>query len=392
MSLSTDLFHIRTLQGLSIEDVYQITKMPVDIIKSIENGEIFNDSSKNVTYQRSFIRSYSKALKIAENHMIEALDQFYNDTYSNLLLNEYGDPSKVEKSEKKERKRIPSEDENVETNPNPTPIAVQKTEPSIPPIEKPVEAKESKTATPTKKIETAANQKAAYPDLPPQPTQSAYNKTQAPPSIQSVNWADVGKKSISMGSMPAIAIAVVLLILIIAAGTWYIIDTVDFENLMASTENKKETVVKPSTPTIDEQQNATVDTMQTVATPIVKPEPIIPTLSDTLAIVIFAEKDKLEPVKVKTDLSGSYFPYWVEQGQAMRFEFIDTVSIRGQYNRMAVLFNGHLVEEFKNFRGPNREIILTRSIFASDPKWAAALDSTDIKTKPDTVLDRPVFN
>lgn len=389
MSLSTDLLHIRNLLQLSVEDVHQLTKMPVDIIHSIENGGIFEDSSKNVTYQRSFVRSYSKALKIREDHIVQALDEHFDGRYSNLLMKIYGDPSKLaeQKSDKKQRKKIASEEEfvnPVRIQPKTPPQSAQTEIPSTP-----AEVSEEQTSQ-NKKPEARVVHKAAYPDLPPQPSESPYNKTQAPPSIQSVNWADVGKKTISFTNLPKMLAATVL-ILVAIAGVYWLITSDVFSG--ETKQSSRKATVQPQV----EQPAVTPELLVESPTPEAEPNVVkeqeIPQLPDTLSLVIYASIDKLEPVRVKTDLSGSYFPYWIEQGQAMRFQFKDSISIRGQYNRMSVLFNNHLIEEFKDYRGPNREIILTRSLFESNPKWAVTLlDSTEIKNQPDTVLDRPVFN
>ncbi len=384
MSLSTDLLHIRNLLHLSVEDVHQLTKMPVDIIHSIENGAIFEDSSKNVTYQRSFVRSYSKALKISEDHIVQALDEHFEGRYSNLLMKVYSDPSTIaeQKSGKKERKKIASDEEFVHPvwiQPKTPPKSAQTDISSTPP-----EISEEQ-ASQKKKPEARIVQKTAYPDLPTQPTESPYNKTQAPPSIQSVNWADVGKRTISFTNLPKMLAGIVFVLVVIAGVYWLI--TSD----MFSGEPEQPTATASVQPQVE--QPVETPNPEPEAEQIVVQEPETPQLPDTLSIVIHASTDKLEPVRVKTDLSGSYFPYWIEQGQAMRFQFKDSVSIRGQYNRMSVLFNNHLIEEFKEYRGPNREIIFTRTLFESNPKWAvSSMDSTEIKNQPDTVLDRPVFN
>jgi len=122
-------------------------------------------------------------------------------------------------------------------------------------------------------------------------------------------------------------------------------------------------------------------------------EPVF-TLPDTLAILVWATKDKLEPVRIKTDLTDSYFPYWIEKGTAMRFEFTSEISIKGQYERMLILFNNHRpMEDFKSNRGKDREILLKRSLFESKIDLLKPVSDSESASlpKPDKIIDRPVF-
>ena len=75
-SIGKDLQKIRQHLGYSIEDIQQSTKIPVATLRQIESDEIFEGSEENLTYVRSFVRSYGRALKISDDLMIKALDQF----------------------------------------------------------------------------------------------------------------------------------------------------------------------------------------------------------------------------------------------------------------------------------------------------------------------------
>ena len=120
------------------------------------------------------------------------------------------------------------------------------------------------------------------------------------------------------------------------------------------------------------------------------------TLADTLELVIYAAYDKLEPVRVYTDVIGSLNPYWLEQGDAYIFEFVNTARIRGQYSRMVLMLNGHVIQNFRQrFLDPESGMIeLTRDIFEGDNKWLQPPpDSLDIDAPPPSqVQNRPIFN
>ena len=99
---------------------------------------------------------------------------------------------------------------------------------------------------------------------------------------------------------------------------------------------------------------------------------------DTLQIVIYAAYDKLNPVRVGSDLRESVFPLWMEQGEAYYFDFNEEITIRGQFSRMLILFNNTVIEApLERFSGVQENTVrLTRE------RLAAA----EFEAKPDLVL------
>lgn len=86
MSLGSDLETIRKEKNLTLEDIFEITKIPVHTLNSIEKDTLFKSSSESKTYLRSFVRSYAKALKISDAHILTALESTENDTYDHDLI------------------------------------------------------------------------------------------------------------------------------------------------------------------------------------------------------------------------------------------------------------------------------------------------------------------
>ena len=119
-------------------------------------------------------------------------------------------------------------------------------------------------------------------------------------------------------------------------------------------------------------------------------------LPDTLSLVIYAAHGILEPVRVYSDVMDELNPYWIEQGEAFRFEFVNTIRIRGQYSRMELLLNGHVIQNFaQQYYNPDTRMVeLDRSIFEGDERWLSApSDSLPINAPPpEVILDRPQFN
>ena len=99
---------------------------------------------------------------------------------------------------------------------------------------------------------------------------------------------------------------------------------------------------------------------------------------DTLQIVIYAAYDKLNPVRVGSDLRESVFPLWMEQGEAYYFDFNEEITIRGQFSRMLILFNNTVIEApLERFSGVQENTVrLTRERLAA----------TEFEAKPDLIL------
>jgi len=99
---------------------------------------------------------------------------------------------------------------------------------------------------------------------------------------------------------------------------------------------------------------------------------------DTLQIVIYAAYEKLDPVRVGSDLRDSVFPLWMEQGEAYYFDFNEEITIRGQFSRMLILFNNTVIEApEERFPGVQENTVrLTRE----------RLSAAEFEAKPDLVL------
>jgi hypothetical protein len=115
-----------------------------------------------------------------------------------------------------------------------------------------------------------------------------------------------------------------------------------------------------------------------------------------LELVVYAANGKLEPVRIKSDLFDQTLPYWLEQGEAMRFNFVDTIRVRGQFSRMILLMNNQPITDFTSrfYQQESDEVQIPRSFFEKDPKWKTSppsLSELNIPV-PDTIRDRPTFN
>jgi cytoskeletal protein RodZ len=362
-SLGKDLAAIRKKLDLSLEEIHQATKIPLHILESIEDDSIFEGLDQNATYIRSYVRSYAKKLEIDEERTIRALDQAERGTYSGILRDD-SETGTIPKFTGKPRKpSVPDSEEKPETEPE--------EEDAGDIAEEPVSEGPSHR-----------------PDAP--------NKVTETPSVHSVDWVDMGRRFTPLRSPSRIwvGLAVIFIAIISVIGIYFF-----FMQGPADTETSAESqppattteAVEPDSLQLNlSGQDEGTDTVQRTQTQPAE------TLSDTLSLVIYAAYEKLEPVRVYTDVLSSLNPYWIELGEAVRFKFVNTIRIRGPYERMELLLNGHLIENFEEqFLNPESGMVeINREAFEGESKWlqpppdSLGLDVPD----PTVIKNQPIFN
>jgi cytoskeletal protein RodZ len=369
MSLGKDLASIRKEQGLTLEEIQSSIKIPMLTLKSIENGSIFDSTEHNHTYIRSFIRSYAKALKIDDKDIVDALDAHEAGIYNHdLLEGSVDEPEPI--SEEPTLINEESEESDFDLS--------QTTPPDI------------NNTTPEKA-----------------------------PSVENVNWADMGKKFSLQDSGSkaklAVGIIIVLIIALFIAGYFYwdnVTEWFDFsepETVENSSPNVTPPILENDDPVTTPVDNETTtnDDVPGQMSPVQRPQPEavegtprtpvsfdtenLDELRDTLTVVVYAAFDKLEPVRVTSDLNWRTNPFWMEQGQAFKFDFKDTLLVRGQYSRMLLMFNGHVIENPTNsyFNTDFNSVMLTRSdLQTSSFMEPAPTELPNDVTLPDSIVYR----
>ncbi|NGP77118.1 helix-turn-helix domain-containing protein [Balneolaceae bacterium YR4-1] len=359
-SLGNDLAAIRKNLDLSIEDIHQATKIPLHILESIEDDSIFEDLNKNATYIRSYVRSYAKKLEIDEERTIRALDQVERGTYTGILRDdsETGTIPKFTGKPKKSKAEEPEQQSGPEDKQVPEPE------------------------------ETVAKGPAKRPEAP--------NKTTETPSVHSVDWVDMGKRFTPLRSPSRMwfGLAVIFIAIVVVIGVYYLFirgpEDPQSSNESQSPVTTTEAVEPDSLQLNLSGQEDGTDTLQRTQTQPAE------TLSDTLNLVIYAAYEKLEPVRVYTDVLSSLNPYWIELGEAVRFKFVNTIRIRGPYERMELLLNGHLIQNFEEqFFNPESGMVeINRKAFEGEARWlqpppdSLGLDVPD----PTVIRNQPIFN
>lgn len=359
-SLGNDLASKRKELSLSVEDVHQSTKIPIAILKSIEDDSIFSTLDENKTYIRSYIRSYAKAVKIGDDQIIRALDQTEKGDYTGLS----GQPEDADLADEAKEDTSAAKKANEKREESESPGKVS---------EKPPSAGEGR-----------------------QQKQKQKQPVSATPKVSSVDWADLGRKFTPLQSKSRLGIGLILLFLAIAATAFIIFYQAYYINDGAGTEPAQNASAETvDTPYADSLQLNFASPVEDSASQAGVSTTALETLSDTLDIVIYAAHGILEPVRVFTDVMENMNPYWIEHEQAFRFEFVNSMQIRGQYSRMELLFNGHPVKNFRQeFYNPETRMLeIDRSYFESDASWLQPPpDSLDIGVPhPAVIIDRPTF-
>lgn len=367
-SLGKDLAAIRKKLDLTIEDIHQSTKIPIHILESIEDDTIFEGLDKNATYIRSYVRSYAKKLDIDEERTIRALDQVERGSYTGILRDD-SEAGTIPKFTGKPKKKTPAEETE------------EKEESKLP-----SEPEESEAAD--FEDEMTSEGSSTHPGSPKKVTET--------PSVHSVDWVDMGRKFTPLRSPSRmwVGIAVFFIALIGLFGIYYFF-LQDSAGTEASPEPQSPVTTTEAVEPDSLELNLTgqdngSDTLQRTQT-----QPL-ESLSDTLNLVIYAAYEKLEPVRVYTDVTSSLNPYWIELGEAVRFKFVNTIRIRGPYERMELLLNGHLIRNFESrFLNPESGMVeINREAFEGESKWlqpppdSLGLDVPD----PTVIKNQPIFN
>lgn len=377
-SLGNDLKTIRTHLGYSIEDIRKATKLPLDTIKSIEDGSIFSDPHEINTYVRSFVRTYGRALKLDNDLMSKALDQEELGNYTNLLLREF--PELMD--EKPEKPEKPATDSG-ETDQEETEKASGE-EKDQPPKQK------RKKGTPSFRFADEKEEDEQKKPLKKPAAKRGNNSSgsSAPPDVRSIDWAGLGKGFKKKRSQPPVwMISAGLMILLIIAAAVLISQFGFFSS-------DEEADVQPGTTELQEpanDQDLSLDLSEQVPDET-EPEPV---LNDTLNLTLYAAYGRLDPVRVWSDLKPRIDPYWLDEGTAFNFEFSDTIRVRGSYSNMLMFLNGNRIDDFRAqyYNEEESAVELTRDLFESDSRWATPVpfELPEDVSEPDTLINRPSF-
>lgn len=361
-SIHSDLVKIREKSGLSISDIAKKTRIPEQVIKDIEKGSIFDKAQHQKTYIRSFVRAYAKSIGVKDDDVIRSLDAYEQGNYTGFLYKKYLHVTGTETEE-------PVDGEKLESH-----------------FEEGYEEGESSMIKPGP-TSTIGAEEFSRPD-----PSRAYNKTTPPPpQLDNIDWALVGTKLGNINSNVIIYMMAILLVGVVITGGVYLYSYVSGSDVSSSVSTATSNRSSSQTVAIDTTSIAELLGSGSVSSPPgVRPIPVLP---DTLFVVIHASNDKLEPVRIMSDLIVRRSPYWIEHTEAMRFEFLSKIEIQGQLERMAMYINGHVIPDIESLDTGNRTVIISREFLASNPDWFTS-EPPPLPSgmrEPSIIRDRPVF-
>jgi hypothetical protein len=373
-SLGKDLAIIRKHLGYSIEDIHSATKIPLDTLKTIESGAIFDQTDEIKTYVRSFVRTYGKALKLDEQLLLDSLDLQQAYLYDNLLLTAFPELNKELKFKTTDHKETTPEEKS----------------------EKPESDEDKKDTDVEVKMSTrfvadfTDGDDSESEDVPKTEEVKKEEKFKPvpPPGVRSINWADTGRKLVTnRQKTPVWVIGSVVILLVLFVSIYYFVRNDLFQADIEPTEQPSP--IEQSAPAQTNGSDLTLDLTEPPETE----EPAI--LDGTLYLTVYAATERLDPVRVWSDLKPRIDPYWMERGVALNFEFRDTIRVRGQYSNMLLFMNGHLIQNFRQeyFNADESAVEITRDIFEEDTRWATQVpfELPPNVSEPDSVANRPIF-
>ena len=387
-TLTEDIKAIRKFKKISLNDLYDKTKVPTHIIDMIDNGTIFAENPNNKTYVRSFVRTYAKGLGISETDIIQALDDQELDVYEGFLADKYlsndpidpkgpvqkTDSHGTDKKAASGRRGIaqgePKEEKQEESK------EVQKPKKKTPPASKKASAspkakesdrdldEEDEKIRRAKSTHTSGSQSV---DMSPDVTKPYNSRTPQHADLNSIDWSSTVKRfnPLESKSKAYIILGSAICVIMLGALIVYGFRADTFSNWGfsngGSTANLDEAVQLPITADTAAVQNGAEQSVPA-------------SLPDTLELVVLAANDKLEPVRIRSDINNVLTPFWIEQGDTHHAAFIDEILIRGQYSRMSLIYNGHEIENITDLTTQDQFVRITREFLDADPKYKTTGD------------------
>lgn len=369
--LHTDLQAIRENTGLTVSEIHRRTKTPEHVILDIEKGTIFDLTDRQKTYIRSFIRTYAKAIGIKDEDIIRALDAHESGTYSGGLRKKYlpgsvqaDDDQTDAESQNASVKDVASDDEDTGlVRPGPT--------------------------------STIGSDEFSRPD----PSRQYNRVTPPPPKLDNVDWAKYSEGFSTFNNNIFKYIAGFIVVALLAGGAYY---AYDFFMQYEFGSSEPEPIVSTQTSTTlpesefdaEPADSLVLDTIDIqISSPEIPASIVEFTMPETIYVIVHASGDKLEPVRVTSDVNNVRSPYWIELNEAMRFDFNNQIEIQGQLDRMSLFVNGHLLSDYESLYINDRTMLLTRDFLSTKPE----IFTTDPQPLPSgmnlptVIRDRPVF-
>ncbi len=272
-----DLRAIREARDLSLDALQRETRMPSDILRRFEAGELVGDANYNEVYLRNLLKSYAQALDLSPQELNAAYEATRGGVYDGSLRQVHLEGGKEAPPPK--------------PPPKPKPAASSGTAPAVAALSEPSPKK--KEAPPPVTERTAAH-------MPKRRVQTAKAAASTASPIEK-SWGVI------MGG----TIAAVVLIGVVL---WF---------LFRDPSPEPEIVEAPPAPADTAQVAAPVDT------PVESAPANAPTFQTPIQLTVTATDEPLENFRVQVD-GDARRPHWVEPGQSTSFTAQQRITVWGE--------------------------------------------------------------
>lgn len=297
--LADQLRRIREARGLTLQDLNNETKIPLSLLNAFEETALFDHPQFNRVYLRSVVRTYASALGISGDRASEALDSAFEGTYANELAQEYlgEEPASTQPQGARlaeERPSVPSKRLREEEAAAPPP-ARKGSPPSRTSSRRDPDADWTSTSPPSRK---------PPPEKVPRPRPAKPRKRNR---RDASGWIFVVIGIALLGGL-------IFGLLSLFGG---------------ASDRLDDTVVA-------------ADTAAVVAEPepdLLQARPAV-TLGDVIEFYVVAASDKLDPIRVTVD-EDLRRPYWLEEGDSLRFEAQERIIFEERLDRARVTVEGY---------------------------------------------------
>lgn len=305
--LTDDLRDERQRREMTLEQVYERTRVPLDVLRQFESDGLVESAMFNQVYLRSLVRSYAFAVGLPAKALTEVFDDASEGRYDRTwitraaasidaelekkLLREAAEERKRLKAEGDEIKRLEAERRAQEAAESEDQAERERAEEELRTLTAQREAEDARRAEQAQQAavasgaswETASGRSADRPPAERKPRQSSTSNTP---------W----------GIIVGAAVALVLV-----AGAAFWIFGGDDENDGQVAQNTEQT-----------------DPVENNRPPPPSPSDI--TLPDQLTLTVRADGAPIQNIKIKRD-EDVRRPYWIEIGESREFTFTDEATL-----------------------------------------------------------------
>ncbi|MFO8099557.1 MAG: helix-turn-helix domain-containing protein [Salinibacter sp.] len=388
-----DMRRIREDRGVSLSSIQEQTQIAPSLLRSFEEGGLYENASFNRVYLRSFVRAYAAAVDVDRADALDGLESALQGDYQNALAVAYLQDAPAASIE------APGEGEPEEGEPEAPPGDEDAAEDSQ------AETKAQKAASEGARAEEEASpqqQEAASespgsaPNASPSRPEGTDEKSQghtgfpedeqgpidAPPQPASVSSS--GETTWSRSTVPkgVQSVGVALLVLVVVGvGLWMAFGT--------GSPAPAPEAESPSNVT-DTAAGGASDSVAATEADTSQPDPGSrsspqQTLGDTLHLTLRADS-VVSGIRLRQD-DDLRRPYWIEQGEATTFRFTSRITVENGLDDITLFLEGRPVRPASDSAG---RIVLDRERVAAlldtaqstAPSWSTSPDTVAIGASP----------